>query len=213
MAAPRKYPVELMERAVNEVLTSGRPIAHVADLGIHREALRKQVRQAQADRAPAASRVLPSDVNEELKALRRENGRVSAGSVSAREPRAQPQLVVPARTSGRDCSAAAMARSKRASSSSARRCPFRTRNSSVSVSGGGAGDGVGPGAPRNRSSSPVTSARSSTERARAGESGRPLAGLGPVPRTARGPAGARRAARHRWQGTVAGCAESRARYG
>jgi transposase-like protein len=43
MAAPRKYPIELIERAVNEVLTSGRPIAHVAaDLGIHREALRKQ---------------------------------------------------------------------------------------------------------------------------------------------------------------------------
>jgi transposase len=74
MGAPRKYPIELMERAVREVLTSGRPIAHVAeDLGIHREALRKQVRQAQADGVPERSRVLPTDVQEELKALRREN--------------------------------------------------------------------------------------------------------------------------------------------
>ncbi len=63
-----------MERAVREVFASGRPIAQVAeDLGIHREALRKQVRQAEADRAPKASRVLPADVDAELKQLRREN--------------------------------------------------------------------------------------------------------------------------------------------
>ncbi|WP_428837124.1 transposase, partial [Streptomyces cuspidosporus] len=50
MPAPRKYPVELRERAVREVRTSGRPIAHVAkDLGIHKEALRGWVRQAEAD--------------------------------------------------------------------------------------------------------------------------------------------------------------------
>jgi len=74
MGAPRKYPIELMERAVREVLTSGRPIAHVAeDLGIHREALRKQVRQAQADGVAERSRVLPTDVQEELKELRKEN--------------------------------------------------------------------------------------------------------------------------------------------
>ena len=74
MPAPRKYPIELMERAVREVLTSGRPVAHVAeDLGIHREALRKQVRLAQANAVPAASRVLPSDVEAELKELRKEN--------------------------------------------------------------------------------------------------------------------------------------------
>lgn len=41
MAAPRKYPDELRERAIREVRTTGRPIAHVAkDLGIHKEALR-----------------------------------------------------------------------------------------------------------------------------------------------------------------------------
>jgi transposase len=63
-----------MERAVREVLASGRPIAHVAaDLGIHREALRNHVRKHQADAVPAAARVLPTDVEEELTALRREN--------------------------------------------------------------------------------------------------------------------------------------------
>ena len=74
MPAPRKYPDELRERAIREVFASGRPIAHVArDLGIHREALRAWVRQAEADRAPRPTRVLPADVAEELKALRKEN--------------------------------------------------------------------------------------------------------------------------------------------
>src|SRR3954464_12194415 len=50
MPAPRKYPDELRERAIREVRTTGRPIAHVAkDLGIHKEALRGWVRQAEAD--------------------------------------------------------------------------------------------------------------------------------------------------------------------
>jgi transposase len=41
MAAPRKYPQELRERAVRLALESDRPIAQIAaDLGIHREALR-----------------------------------------------------------------------------------------------------------------------------------------------------------------------------
>ncbi|GAA2329763.1 hypothetical protein SVIO_026120 [Streptomyces violaceusniger] len=41
MPAPRKYPDESRERAVREVRTTGRPIAHVAeDLGMHKEALR-----------------------------------------------------------------------------------------------------------------------------------------------------------------------------
>ena len=47
MAAPRKYPEELRERAVRLVFESGRPIAHVAqDLGVQKEALRIWVRQA-----------------------------------------------------------------------------------------------------------------------------------------------------------------------
>jgi transposase len=50
MAAPRKNPDELRERAIREVRTTGRPIAHVArDLGIDKEALRGWVRQAEAD--------------------------------------------------------------------------------------------------------------------------------------------------------------------
>ena len=74
MAAPRKYPLEFRERAVRMVFESGRPIAHVArDLGVHREVLRVWVRRAEADAAPRASRVLPSDVQEELSQLRKEN--------------------------------------------------------------------------------------------------------------------------------------------
>jgi len=74
MPAQRKYPDELRERAVAEVFASARPIAQVArDLGIHKEALRHWVRRAEADRTPAAARVLPTDVEAELRALRKEN--------------------------------------------------------------------------------------------------------------------------------------------
>lgn len=73
MAAPKKYPDELRERAVRLVRESGRPIAHVAeDLGIHREALRLWVRQDEADRGQRDDR-LTSDEREELKRLRAEN--------------------------------------------------------------------------------------------------------------------------------------------
>lgn len=52
MARPRKYTDELRERAVRLYFESNRPIAHVAeDLGIHKEALRQWVRQAEADSA------------------------------------------------------------------------------------------------------------------------------------------------------------------
>lgn len=72
MAAPRKYPDELRERAVREVQTSGRPIAHVAkDLGIHKEALRGWVRQAEADQG-SRSDLLSSSEREELTRLRKE---------------------------------------------------------------------------------------------------------------------------------------------
>ena len=55
MAAPRKYPEELRVRAVRLVFESGRPIANVArDLGVHKEALRSWVRQAEADTGPPA---------------------------------------------------------------------------------------------------------------------------------------------------------------
>jgi transposase len=72
MAAPRKYPVELRDRAVRLVFESGRPIAHVAqDLGVHKEALRSWVRQARADRGELPA-VLASEERDELKRLRKE---------------------------------------------------------------------------------------------------------------------------------------------
>ncbi|MGW7600493.1 IS3 family transposase [Streptomyces antimycoticus] len=73
MAAPRKYPDELRERAVREVRTTGRPIAHVAkDLGIHKEALRGWVRQAEADHGERDDRLTTAE-REEIKQLRQEN--------------------------------------------------------------------------------------------------------------------------------------------
>jgi transposase len=61
MPAPRKYPDELRERAIREVRTTGRPIAHVAkDLGIHKEALRGWARQAEAGRGERDGRLTTS---------------------------------------------------------------------------------------------------------------------------------------------------------
>src|SRR6266545_1915298 len=72
MAAPRKYREELRERAVRLVFESGRPIAHVAqDLGVHKEALRSWVRQAEADGGRRRD-LLTSEEREELKRLRKE---------------------------------------------------------------------------------------------------------------------------------------------
>jgi transposase len=73
MPRPRKYPEELLERGVRLVLESGRPVAQVAaDLGIHREALRKRVRQAEADAAGRRGAALSSSERDELVDLRRE---------------------------------------------------------------------------------------------------------------------------------------------
>jgi transposase len=73
MSAPRKYPDELRRRAVRLVFESGRPIAHVAqDLGVHREALRQWVRQADADQGDRADRPTSAEL-EELRRLRKEN--------------------------------------------------------------------------------------------------------------------------------------------
>ena len=72
MAAPKKYPDELRERAVRGVAASGRPVAHVArDLGVHPEALRNWVRQGEADRGERADRPTTSE-KDELVRLRRE---------------------------------------------------------------------------------------------------------------------------------------------
>lgn len=65
MAAPQQYPDGLRERAIREVRTTGRPIAHVAkDLGIHKEALRCWVRQAEADRGERDDRLTTADLDE-----------------------------------------------------------------------------------------------------------------------------------------------------
>ena len=74
MARPRKYLEELRVRAVRLYEESGgRPIAHVArDLGVHKEALRLWVRQAEAD-SGRRSDMLSSEEREELKRLRKEN--------------------------------------------------------------------------------------------------------------------------------------------
>jgi transposase len=68
-----KYPKELMERGVRLALESDRPIAEVArDLGVHPEALRKRVRQAQAD-AGLRKDLLSTEEREEIRKLRKEN--------------------------------------------------------------------------------------------------------------------------------------------
>lgn len=72
MSAPRKYPDELRERAVREVRTTGRPVAHAArDVGIHKEALRGWIRQAEADDDDRDDRLTTAE-REELKQLRKE---------------------------------------------------------------------------------------------------------------------------------------------
>ena len=73
MPRPKKYSDELRERAVRLVFESQRPIAHVArDLGIHKEALRLWVRQAEADAGTRKDR-LTTEERDRLKVLEREN--------------------------------------------------------------------------------------------------------------------------------------------
>jgi transposase len=88
MPRPRKYPDELRERAVQLVFDSGRPIAQVAkDLGVHREALRLWVRQAEADagtrneRLTSAERERLKELEREVRELRKANEILKAASV------------------------------------------------------------------------------------------------------------------------------------
>jgi transposase len=88
MPRPRKYPDELRERAVQLVFDSGRPIAQVAtDLGVHREALRLWVRQAEADagrrndRLTSAERERMKELEREVRDLRKANEILKAASV------------------------------------------------------------------------------------------------------------------------------------
>jgi transposase len=73
MAAPRKYPVELKERALRLWRSEQprRPIAHVArELGIHPEAMRTWIRQDEADRGERTDRPTTAEA-EELRRLRK----------------------------------------------------------------------------------------------------------------------------------------------
>ena len=75
MAAPRKYPVELQERAVRlwRCEQPRRPIVQLArELGVHPEALRNWIRQGEANRGERDDR-LTSEQLEELRRLRKEN--------------------------------------------------------------------------------------------------------------------------------------------
>ena len=88
MPAPKKYPDELMERGVRLVFESPRPIAHVAaDLGVHPEALRKRVRQAEADSGKRADLLATQELQEirklrpEVHELRRANEILKSASV------------------------------------------------------------------------------------------------------------------------------------
>jgi transposase len=63
----------LGERAVHLYFESGRPVAHVAhELGIGKEALRRWVRQAEADQGRRPE-LLTTNEREALKRLRKEN--------------------------------------------------------------------------------------------------------------------------------------------
>jgi transposase len=73
MARPKKYPDELIQRAVGIALEGERPIAHIAhDLGMHPETLRRYVRRAEADGGRRPD-LLSSSEREEIRRLRREN--------------------------------------------------------------------------------------------------------------------------------------------
>jgi len=72
MPRAKKYPDELMDRGVRLVIESGRPVAAIArDLGVGHEALRKRVRQVEADNGTRTD-LLSTQEREEIRDLRRE---------------------------------------------------------------------------------------------------------------------------------------------
>src|SRR5258708_2405414 len=82
-----KYPQELVDRGVRLVFESGRPIAQVAaDLGMHPQALRKRVRQAEANSGMRPD--LPnSKEREELRRLPKENYQLRRANEILNRPR------------------------------------------------------------------------------------------------------------------------------
>jgi transposase len=75
VAAPKKYPDELRERAVRLYRESDpKPVIRrlAAQLGVHHEALRNWIRQDEANRGERADRPTTTET-EELRRLRREN--------------------------------------------------------------------------------------------------------------------------------------------
>ena len=75
MPAPRKYPLELRERAVAMYRAADpKPVIRqlARDLGVHHEALRNWIRQDQADQGERTDRLTTVE-KEELAALRKEN--------------------------------------------------------------------------------------------------------------------------------------------
>ena len=87
MPAKRKYPEELRRRATDLALKSDRPVKQIAqDLGVHPEALRTWVRQAERDagRRPGPTTDLVEEnkrLHAENKELRRANEILKAASV------------------------------------------------------------------------------------------------------------------------------------
>jgi transposase len=72
--SPLKYPLEVRQRAVEMVHSSGRPIASVAqELGLNPETLRKWVRRVEAaGRVPADELATPEEKDAEIRRLRAE---------------------------------------------------------------------------------------------------------------------------------------------
>ncbi len=78
MPAPRKYPLELRERAVRMYRTAEpKPVIRrmAEELGVHHEALRNWIRRAEADAGERDDR-LTTDERAELAALRKENAQL-----------------------------------------------------------------------------------------------------------------------------------------
>ncbi|AEM85524.1 transposase [Streptomyces violaceusniger] len=92
MPAPRKYPLELRERAVRMYRASEpKPVIRrlAEELGVHHEALRNWIRQAEAD-AGEREDLLTTAEREELVALRKENAQLKRANEVLRTASAFP---------------------------------------------------------------------------------------------------------------------------